>query len=77
MSNILCFLIRWEKVITHCQSVPNKLQVFNLPSELQDIRKIEKVFIIESLLFKRVIVTLHGQIAKITRTICNVPIDTV
>ena len=52
------------------------MQIFELPSEFLDICKLEKVLIVKSLLFKKVTVIPRGKRAKITGTICNVPIDT-
>lgn len=49
---------------------------FELPSEFRDICKLEEVLIAKSFLFKKVTVIPRGQSAKITGTICNVPIDT-
>ena len=59
-----------------CQSVWNKLQVYELPSELTDIRKLEKAIISERYLFKKVAIMPKGQMPKLKGSICNVPIDT-
>ena len=40
------------------------------------IRKLEKVLIAKRLLFKRITIMPHGQMEKISGTICNIPVDT-
>ena len=36
-----------------CQTVSNKLEVFNLPTEFENIRKLEKFLIANCILFKK------------------------
>ena len=57
------------------QSVSNKLEVFDLPTEFQSIRKLERVLIARRVLFKRITGLSRGQVEKITGTICNIPVD--
>ena len=59
-----------------CQSVSNKLEVYNFPSHFCGIRKLEKVLIAKRLLFKKITIMPCGQIEKLSGTICNIPIDT-
>ena len=54
-----------------CQSVSNKLEVYNFPSDFRGIRKLEKVLIAKKLLFKKIAIMPHGQMEKISGTICN------
>ena len=59
-----------------CQSVSNKLDVYNFPSHFCGIRKLEKVLIAKRLLFKKITIMPRGQMEKISGTICNIPINT-
>ena len=45
-----------------CKTVPNKLDVFNLPTEIETIRKLQIAYY------------LRNQ-KKIKGTICNIPVD--
>ena len=58
-----------------CQSVYNKLQIFELPNELAELRKLEKVIIAKRLLYEKVTIMPRGQSPKMKGTICNVPIE--
>ena len=58
-----------------CQSVSNKLKVFDFPLELRGIRRLEKVLIAKRILFKKVTIMQKGQFPKIKGAICNVPIQ--
>ena len=62
---------------TPCQAVSNKLDVEVAPKQLQNLRKLEKVFISKKILFKKV-AKIHGkgEIAKIKGKICSIPIET-
>ena len=53
----------------------NKLEVFNLPSELLDVNKLEKVLIAKRILFKKVVIMPKGNSPKVKGAICNVPVD--
>ena len=59
-----------------CQSVSNKLEVYNSPSHFCGIWKLEKVLTAKRLLFKKITIMPPGQMEKISGTICNIPIDT-
>ena len=59
-----------------CQAVWNKLEVCHLPSEFNDLRKLEKAIISRRLLFKKVAIMPKGQMPKVKGSICNVPVDT-
>ena len=58
------------------QAIYNKPQVHQLPSELRDVRKLEKAIISRRFLFKKVTIMPKGQMPKIMGAICNVPFDT-
>ena len=60
-----------------CQIVSNKLEIYDLPPSLQNVRRLEKTLIARRLLFKKNSIMPKGQFPKIKGTICNVPIDTV
>ena len=64
-----------QKMEIPSQSVSNKLEVFDLPTEFQSIRKLERVLIAKRVLFKRITGLSRGQVEKITGTICNIPVD--
>ena len=42
-----------QKCKIPCQSVANKLEVFDLPTEFQSIRKLERVLIAKHIIFKK------------------------
>ena len=54
-----------------CQSVSNKLEVYNFPSHFRGIRKLEKVLTPKRLLFKKITIMPPEQMEKISGTICN------
>ena len=58
-------------------SVSNKLEVFDLPTEFQSIRKLERALIVKRILFKKITVLSPGHMEKITGTICNAPVDNI
>ena len=60
-----------------CQSVLNKLEVYNFPSYFRGIWKLEKVLIAKRFLFKTITIMPRGQMENISGTICNIPIDIV
>ena len=60
-----------------CQAVLNKLQIFDLPKDYPDIRKLEKVLVAKRLLFKKITIIPKGQFSKVKGATCNVPIDNV
>ena len=59
-----------------CQAVCNKLQLFQLPNNISDLRKLEKAIISRHILFKKVAIMPKGQILKVKGSLCNVPVDT-
>ena len=68
---------RIKKGDTPCQAVPNKLEVYDFPEDLKNIRRLERVLIARRLLFKKIHIMPKGQSPKIKGAICNVPVDTV
>lgn len=64
-----------KKGKTPCQTVFNKLQLFDLPFAFSDLRKMEKILISKRLLFKRITIMRKGQSSKIKGAICNDPIE--
>ena len=64
------------KGIIPCQAIRNKLQVFHLPNDISDLRKLEKAIISKRILFKKVAIMPKGQMPKVKGAICNVPVDT-
>ena len=59
-----------------CRSVSNKLEVYNFPSDFRGIWKLEKALTAKRFLLKKITVMAHGQMEKISGTICNIPIGT-
>ena len=60
-----------------CHAVLNKLQIFDLPKESSDIRKLEKVLVAKRLLFKKITIMPKSQFPKVKGAIYNFPIDSV
>ena len=58
-----------------CQSVCNKLDLFDLPAPFKDINRLERVLIAKRILFKKVAIMPKGQFPKVKGAICNVPVD--
>ena len=58
-----------------CQAVCNKLQLFELPNEINDLRKLEKVIISKGILFKKIVIMPKGQAPKLNVAICNVQLE--
>jgi len=58
-----------------CQSVSNKLQVSQLPSELRNVRRLERILIVRRIVFKKVTIMPKGQAPKLKGALCNIPID--
>ena len=58
-----------------CQSVKNNLQIDELPPELQDLNRLERVLISRRILYKKIAIMPKGQSMKLKGAICNVPID--
>ena len=61
--------------LSKCSYQYEVLPIFDLPTEFQSIRKVERVLIPKRILFEKVTVLPRGQMEKITGTICNVPVD--
>lgn len=57
------------------QTICNKLEVFHLPHEFRDIRRLEKALIARCLLFKKATILPKGESQDLKGAICNVPID--
>ena len=66
-----------KKKIIPCQAVYNKLQVDELPTDLKNIRRLERVLVSKRLLFKKITIMPKGQAPKVKGSICNVPIHVV
>ena len=58
-----------------CQAVCNKLQIDDMPSELEALRKLESVLVAQRLVFQKIVVMPKGQQKKIRGAICNVPVN--
>lgn len=58
-----------------CQAVSNKLALYNFPTDMQNIRHLERVLIAKRLLFKKIAIMPKGQFPKLKGVICNVPIN--
>ena len=59
-----------------CQSVENKLQIFEFPSEVPHPNLLERVLISQRILFRKISIMPKGQFPKIRGSICNIPIQT-
>ena len=63
---------------TSCQTLCNKLQIYDFPIVLRCIHRLERVLIVRRLQFKKVITTLKDlKSHKFKGEICNVPTDVV
>ena len=60
-----------------CQAVSNKLEGYNLTTEIENIRKLEKILIAKRILFKKVATMPCEQMAKTTGTIFNIPVHNI
>ena len=58
-----------------CQAVCNKLDIDEMPSELEALRKLESVLVAQRLVFQNIVVMPKGQQKKIRGAICNVPVN--
>ena len=58
-----------------CQAVCNKLDIDEMPSELEALRKLESVLVAQRLVFQKIVVMPKGQQKKISGAICNVPVN--
>ena len=53
------------------------LEVCELPKELTDIRRVERVLVVRRLLFKKINIMPKAQSPKLKVALCNTPIDVV
>ena len=58
-----------------CQSVKNKLEVTELPSELKDLYKLETILIAQRICFQKIIIMPKGQQLKSKGSIINIPVE--
>ena len=58
-----------------CQAVYNKLQMDQVPPELEELRKLESILVAQRLVFQKLVVLPKGQQRKIKGAICNVPVN--
>ena len=68
-----------KKILKHevpCQSVKNNLEVHEMPSNLQDLNKIERTMISQRILFSKIKIMPKGQFPKIKGIVCNIPVET-
>ena len=56
-----------------CQSVSNKLELFDFPNSLRDIRKLERILISQRILFSKIMIMHKGEFPKLRGAICNIP----
>ena len=59
-----------------CQSVFNKLEIYDMPELFSDIGKLERMLISQRILFQKIAIMPKGQFPKIKGAICNIPVDT-
>ena len=57
-----------------CESVSNKLELYNFSSHFHGICKLERVLIGKKRLLKKITIMPHEQMEKISARICNIPI---
>ena len=55
------------------QAVCNKLEIDDVSSELEALRKLESVLVAQRLVFQKIVVMPKGQQKKIRGAICKVP----
>ena len=58
-----------------CQAIVNNLYVDDVPSELENLQKLEQIIIAQRIVFQKVIVIPKRQQRKIKGAICNVPVE--
>ena len=58
-----------------CQAVCEKLDIDEMPSELEALRKLESVLVAQRLVFQKIVVMPKGQQKKIRGAICNDPVN--
>ena len=58
-----------------CQSVSNKLELYEYPIYLQGMNKLEHILISQRILFSKVVIMPKEQFPKSKGGICNIPIQ--
>lgn len=58
-----------------CQAIVSNLYVDEVPTELEDLQKLEQIKVAQCIVFEKVIVMLKGQQRKIKGGIFNVPVE--
>ena len=58
-----------------CQAVYNKLQIDQGPPELEELRKLGSILVVQRPVFQKIVVLPKGQQRKIKETNCNVPVS--
>lgn len=53
----------------------NKLELYQFPSDIAKLRRLEKTIIAKRLLFKKIAIMPKGQPPKLKESICNLPLD--
>jgi len=59
-----------------CQSVSNKLQLFEFPNPLNYIVKLERILVSQRILFRKVAIMPKEQFPKLKGATCNIPVET-
>jgi len=67
---------KFRKKEIPCQSISNKLQLFDFPDKLKDIGKLERILLSQRILFHRVTIMPKGEFPKLKGAICNIPVET-
>ena len=57
-----------------CQAIVNNLFVDDVPTELENLQKLEQILIAQRIVFEKVVFMPKGQQRKIKGAICNVPV---
>ena len=83
-NNVLSFVLALDAYVRNAtknirkipfQPVLNKLQIFQLPHELRNARRHERVLISRRILFKKITIMPKGQSPKLKGALCNTPIE--
>ena len=57
------------------QAVHNKLELEDIPSELNSLHKLETILIAQRICFQKIIIMPKGQQRKIKGAVCNIPVE--
>ena len=57
-----------------CQAVYNDMFVYDIPTELSTLEKLEQILIAQRIVFEKIVLMPKGQQRKIKGAICNVPV---